>query len=286
MSESIKPRIRVVGVYAGYFGRAVIKDVSFNIDEVGVHVVLGPNGAGKTTLLRSLAGILKPLKGEIEVCGYPAYSSSARQRVGYLTHLDGIPEGMRVMEALKFYAKIEGATTRDLEEIVSKLDLTELVGRHFSQLSQGQKKRVAVARVFLKKKDVYLLDEPTSNLDPKISSEIRSMILGLSANSLVLYSTHNLFEAREIGRLVVALKDGSLRFFGNIDELRVEKYTVGVRTLDGSQPPGSTAKMGEYYLYELSGPEGVPELVSSLMAKGVIIREVREMSNPLEELFK
>lgn len=286
MAVTGHPTLAVHEVEAGYYGKPVISGISFLIEQAGVYVVLGPNGAGKTTLLRTIAGILKPLKGKVEVDGYPAESRASRERIGYLTHLGGIPEGMTVDEALRFYARIENATQVDLERVVSELGLTELLGRRFSQLSQGQRKRVSVARAFLKEKEIYLLDEPTSDLDPKVSGEIRNMILDLSADKVVLYSSHNLFEAREIGRYVIALKQGRLNVFGRIDQLKVERYTIGIRTLDGSEPPGASGKAGEYYVYEVGAPESVPELVSDLIAKGVRIREVREMSNPLEELFK
>jgi len=271
---------------AGYFGRAVIDHISFRVEEPGVYVVLGPNGAGKTTLLRALAGILRPLAGRVEVCGQPAESIEARTHVGYLTHLDGIPEGMTVGDALRFYAKIEGVSEGEVASVVSRLSLESLIHRRFSQLSQGQKKRVSVARVFLKHKEVYLLDEPTANLDPKVAGEIRSIMLELSSKSAVLYSSHNLFEAREIGQYVLALKQGSLTLFGRIDELKVERYLIGVRTLGDPAPSGWIRREGDYYLYELVGPEDVPELVAKLIAQGVRIREVRELANPLEELFR
>lgn len=286
MAVASHPTLQVHDLEAGYFGKPVISGITFLVDQAGIYVVLGPNGAGKTTLLRTIAGILKPLKGEVKVGGYPAESRFSRERLGYLTHLEGIPEGMTVGEALRFYAQIEGATQEDIERVVSQLELTKLFGRRLAQLSQGQRKRVSVARAFLKQKEIYLLDEPTANLDPKVSGEIRNMILDLSADKVVLYSSHNLFEAREIGRYVIALNQGRLSVFGRIDQLKVEKYIIGVRTLDGSEPPSTHGKAGEYYLYEVDGPDGVPELVSDLVAKGVRIREVREMTNPLEELFK
>ena len=154
----------------------------------------------------------------------------------------------------------------------------------FNQLSQGQKKRVSVARVFLKEKSVYLLDEPTSNLDPKVAGEIRDLVLNLSRDRIVLYSSHNLFEAREIGTHVIAIKGGRLSLFARIDEIRTRDYVVGVRTV-GDGPPPEARREGDYYLFELRGPEEVPKLIDDLVAEGVRIRELKEMRNPLEELF-
>jgi ABC-2 type transport system ATP-binding protein len=143
---------------------------------------------------------------------------------------------------------------------------------------------VSVARVFLKEKSVYLLDEPTSNLDPKVAGEIRELVLNLSRDKIVLYSSHNLFEAREIGKYVIAIKEGKLSLFGRIDEIKTRTYVVGVRTL-GDGPAPAAKKEGDYYLFELKGPEEVPKLIDDLVSEGVKIRELKEMRNPLEELF-
>jgi hypothetical protein len=82
------------------------------------------------------------------------------------------------------------------------------------------------------------------------------------------------------------VKDGKLALFGRIDEIRTQVYTVGVRTLTPDQSLESGRKEGDYYLFDLKGPEEVPDLISGLSARGAKIREVKEMQNPLEELFK
>ncbi|MDR0461039.1 MAG: ABC transporter ATP-binding protein [Nitrososphaerota archaeon] len=283
---SLSPVVLFDSVSSGYSGRKVLENVSFQIDEPAIYVVLGPNGAGKTTLFRTLAGILKPYSGRAEIGGYSSESQQARKQLDYLTHIDGMPEGMSVINALRFYANIAGATETDVQRVINILDLGDLSFKRFGQLSQGQKKRVSVGRIFLKEKKVYLLDEPTSNMDPKMAGDIRDLVLRLSKDKVVLYSSHNLFEAREIGSKVLVIKNGKLALFGNISDIKTEKYTIGVRTLGAEEAPNAFGKEGDYYLFELSGPQEVPRLISKLLAKNVQIREVKEMQNPLEELFK
>ncbi|HLY77405.1 MAG TPA: heme ABC exporter ATP-binding protein CcmA [Thermoplasmata archaeon] len=278
-------RIELRGVSSGYHQKRVLEDITFTVEEPAIYVVLGPNGAGKTTLFRTLAGILQPFSGTVEIDGIDIGHRSARTRLQYLSHIDGIPDGLRVDEALQFYANVEGVTDREVERVVQLLGIQELRSRFFSELSQGQKKRVSIARVFLQERSIYLLDEPTSNLDPKLSREIRDIVLGLSKDDLVLYSSHNLFEAKEIGKYVLALNGGRVGYFGRMSDLRPAKYVIGIRAEGAEGVLGSSTKQGDYYLQELSGPDEVPKLVSELMAKGVRIREVKEMENPLEDLF-
>jgi ABC-2 type transport system ATP-binding protein len=278
-------RIELRDVSSGYHGKRVLEGISFRIEEPAVYVVLGPNGAGKTTLFRTVAGILEPYSGTVEVDGIDIGHPEARTRLQYLSHIDGVPDALRVEDALEFYAGVEGVTSREVDKVVHLLGLEELRGRFFSELSQGQKKRVSIARVFLQERAIYLLDEPTSNLDPKLAREIRDLVLNLSKEDLVLYSSHNLYEAKEIGKYVLALHDGHVGYFGLLSDLRTAKYVVGIRAEGAEGLLPASSKRGEYYLQELSGPEEVPKLIAELVAKGIRIREVKEMGNPLEDLF-
>ncbi len=272
-------------VTAGYLGSQVLREITFTIEKPAVYVVLGPNGAGKTTLFRTLSGILRPYQGEVSVGGVAIDRQEARNRMHYLSHLDGIPDSMRVRDALDYYARVERATPADVDRVVDLLELRELTGKYIAKLSAGQKKRVSVARVFLRERAIYLLDEPTANLDPKLAREIRTLILDLSRDKIVLYSSHNLYEAREIGEYVLAVKAGRLTVFDRIENLRSSRYVVGIRALEPSEALAGFPREGDYFLRELAGPEQVPALVRDLESRGVKIREVREMNNPLEDLF-
>ncbi|MCI4322568.1 MAG: ABC transporter ATP-binding protein [Thermoplasmata archaeon] len=255
------------------------------MEEPAIYVILGPNGAGKTTLFRTLAGILQPYRGTIRIDGIETGRGRTASRLQYLSHIDGFPDGLRVVEGLRFYAAVEGVPASEADRVIQLLGIEPLRDRFFSELSAGQKKRCSVARVFLQERGIYLLDEPTSNLDPKLAREIRDLVLGLSRNDLVLYSSHNLFEAKEIGKYVLALRDGKVGYFGLLSELRPARYVIGVRATGAEGILPADSKRGEYYLQELAGPEEVPKLVAELAAKGVQIREVKEMENPLEDLF-
>ncbi len=273
------------GVTSGYRGRPILHDVSFTIDRPAIYVVLGPNGAGKTTLFRTLSGILEPYAGEVRVGGEPVGRQGARDRLHYLSHTDGMPDGLRVREALEFYAIAERARREDVDRVLARLEMADWGERYLSELSSGQKKRVSIARVFLQERAIYLLDEPTTSLDPKAAREIRSLILDLSREKVVVYSSHNLFEAREIGDYVLAIKEGRLALFDRLENLRSAHFVIGVRALEPSPALADWRRAGDYYLTELAGPEAVPGLLRDLEGRGVKIRELREMGNPLEDLF-
>lgn len=278
-------KLQVVNVAAGYGSKEVLHNVSFEITEPSLYVVLGPNGAGKTTLFRTLAGILEPWTGEIRLNGQRIQENKeARKSINYLSHYNALPEEMTVAGALEFYRGIEGG---HVEAVLKTLNLEELVHHKVSELSQGQRKRVSIAKVFLRERDLYLLDEPTTALDPKMARDIRELLLSLSKNKVVLYSSHNLYEAREVGTYLLLIKNGSLRFFDRISNLKPGRYRVGIKALsDVSKVLDSGVVEGEYYVIEVDSPEAAGKLLKDLVERGVTVTEMRELDNPLESLFQ
>jgi ABC-2 type transport system ATP-binding protein len=278
-------KLELTEVSAGYGGNEVIHNISFTITEPSIYVVLGPNGAGKTTLFRTIGGILKPSSGKVQFDDVNLfYSKETRRRITYLSHLNALPEEMTVFNALKYYADIEGG---DVERVLDLLNLMDLKDRRFSMLSQGQKKRVSVGKIFLRERDLYLLDEPTSNVDPKISKEIRDILIKLSKDKFVLYSSHNLYEAREIGTYLILIKDGELKFFDKIENVKTKQYRVGIKSLNDISEllPESKFDNG-YYVVTVESPKMVAKVINDLVRSGAELVEVRELDNPLQEFFE
>jgi ABC-2 type transport system ATP-binding protein len=277
------PSLQLAEVDAGYNDRDVLHDFTMSVTEPSIYVVLGPNGAGKTTLLRTIAGILKPTKGRVDFDGLDVYSSKdARGRMNYLSHLNALPEEMTVRQALEFYASIEGG---DVDKALSALELEPLQTRKLSSLSQGQKKRVSVSKVLLKERDLYLLDEPTSNLDPAVAKEVRDLLLRLSKSKIVLYSSHNLYEAKEIGTYLILIKEGTLKLFDRMENIRAKEYRIGIRATGDVSSLSNVELVNGYYVFRVSGQDDVGAIVKRLVETGVTVTEVKELDNPLEEFF-
>jgi len=277
--------LELAGVSSGYEGRTVLHDITFKAQESAIYVVLGPNGAGKTTLFRTIAGILEPYSGKVLFDGEDlARSRESRKRINYLSHYNAIPEEMTVRGALDFYARIEGGKA---DEVLSLLGLEGLKDKKVSALSQGQKKRVSIAKVFLRERDLYLLDEPTSNLDPGVSKEIRDILLRLSKDRIVLYSSHNLYEARDVGTNLILVRDGAIGYFGRISNIKSREYRVGIRTTtDISRIIDAKLGEGGYYVLSVSTPEEAALALKKLVESGVLVTEMRQLDNPLQDLFE
>jgi len=275
--------LELSGVSSGYNEQTVLHNISFSVQEPSIYVVLGPNGAGKTTLFRTIAGVLEPYSGRILLDNQNLTTSGrARTRIGYLSQYNAMPEEMTVYNALKFYSDMEGG---DPDEVIDLLDLDQLKDKRFSDLSQGQKKRAAIARVFLGERDLYLLDEPTSNLDPSISKEIRDIIVKLSKDKMILYSSHNLYEATDIGTYLILIKNGSVTLFDRISNIKPKQYRVGIKASTDVSKVIDAQREGEYYVLNVSSPEEAGLTLKRLVESGILVTEMRQLDNPLQELF-
>ena len=271
-------------VTSGYNGQAVLHDISFKLKEPSIYVVLGPNGAGKTTLFRTIAGILEPFSGKVLFDDQNITTSDkTRKKISYLSQFNAMPEEMTVYNALKFYSDIEGGSP---DKAIDLLDLGQLKNKRFSDLSQGQKKRAAIAKVFLCERDLYLLDEPTANLDPAVSKEIRDIILKLSKDKMILYSSHNLYEATDIGTYLILIKNGSVTLVDKISNIKPKQYRVGIKTSTDISTMVDAHREGEYFVLNVSSPEEAGLALKKLVENGVLVTEMRQLDNPLQELFE
>ena len=142
-------------------GRRVLAGVGFALVAGETLILRGPNGAGKSTLLRALAGLL-PASGTIALDGRPLDADGLAEAVTYVGHLDAVKPQLTVRENLRFWAGLAGGT---VEAAVAGFDLAALADQPGRLCSAGQKRRLALARLLVAPRRVWLLDEPTVSLD-------------------------------------------------------------------------------------------------------------------------
>lgn len=143
-------------------GRTLFRDLSFSVEVGRVLCVEGANGAGKTSLLRMLAGLLAPAGGSIRF-GDVVDAEERGKSVGWLGHHDAVKPQMSPRETLAFFARLHGGG--DVEAAMAALRIGHLGALPGQYLSAGQKKRVALARLVLSGRPLWLMDEPLASLD-------------------------------------------------------------------------------------------------------------------------
>jgi manganese/iron transport system ATP-binding protein/manganese/zinc/iron transport system ATP- binding protein len=204
--------VRVDGVAAGYDGRPVLDEVSFQALPGQSICVLGPNGGGKTTLFRVLLGELEPLAGSVELSGRPAYmAQTERTRLDFpVSALDvalmgTLAEGRWWLPARR--------TERDAARAaLARVGLAEEAGIRFGELSGGQRQRALLARALVQEAPVLLLDEPLSGVDPASATLIASLFDDLRGEGRsLLVASHDVESARSFD-LVLCLNGRQVAF--------------------------------------------------------------------------
>jgi iron complex transport system ATP-binding protein len=210
------------GVSVKLAGRMVLKDISVSLSPRHLVALVGPNGAGKTTLLRALAGLV-PAAGAIHVGGDALSSLSLPERArrfAYLPqgHLVHWPLPARDIVALGRYphgatdpARLTPSDAEAVQRAMRATDVLEFSERRVTELSGGERSRVALARVFAVEAPVILADEPTSSLDPRHQIDVmKTLRAAADQGTLVIVVTHDLGLAARFADTVLVLSDGRL----------------------------------------------------------------------------
>lgn len=175
--------------------RVLFSGLSFTLSAGELLQVAGPNGSGKTSLLKILCGISSPVEGEVRWAGENArrQGEAFRENLLYLGHHNAVKEDLTALENLQIAARLAGAPLGE-DQALDALDRIGLVGREFlpaKALSQGQKRRVALARLLVSRAPLWILDEPLTALDVKAIDLIQSRLAEhLAAGGMVVLTTH------------------------------------------------------------------------------------------------
>ena len=183
------PRLSATDLAAERGGRVVFSGLSLSVGAGELLAVTGPNGAGKSTLLRLLAGLLRLSAGTIRL--EPECDTPRPQQVNYLGHLDALKPGLTVGENLAFWRRVSETTERSVDEALDAVGLVRLAGTPVTYLSAGQRRRVAIARLLVARRAIWLLDEPTSGLDTASEGRLGRIVeRALAGGTIVVAASH------------------------------------------------------------------------------------------------
>ena len=238
-----------------------LNGVSLEIN-TGMFGLLGPNGAGKSTMMRIICGILEQSYGKIWINGMDTqkYREELQGLIGYLPQAFGTYENMSAWEFLDYQAILKGikdAKTRDerLEYVLKSVHMYERRNDKIGAFSGGMKQRIGIAQILLNLPRILVVDEPTAGLDPRERIRFRNLLVELSRERIVIFSTHIIEDISSSCNQVAVINRGDLKYFGT---------------------PGDMVNMGEGFVWQFTIPA---KDFDSIADKKLIVHHMRDGEN-------
>ena len=203
----------------------IAEGINFALNQGQFVLILGCNGAGKSTLLRTLSAVQEPLSGEVRVCGENVFETSPRelaQRVSAVFTDKTMAGGLLVEEVVAlgrypytgFFGRIDAEDKEVIQSSLSLVGMVEKSKNYLSQLSDGERQKVMIAKALAQQTSLIILDEPTAFLDLPSRIEILYLLkrLAREENKTILLSTHDVEQSLSVADSLLLLKNGKLKF--------------------------------------------------------------------------
>ncbi|MGA7616141.1 MAG: ABC transporter ATP-binding protein [Thermoanaerobaculia bacterium] len=241
--------VEVRNLTKNYGDLIAIEDLSFWVGEGEILGLVGPNGAGKTTTLRALAGIHRPTRGEITICGADVVDQpvAAKQHLAFFSDEPKLFDYLTVEEHLQFVAKIYGVNEwkPQAEALLEELELTPKRKALPAELSRGMKQKLMIACGLVHDPRVLIFDEPLTGLDPLGIRKMKATIRRRKENgAAILISSHLLHLVEELCDTLLIVHRGRSIAFGTLDQIRRISAATSDTTLEeafiritASEPP-------------------------------------------------
>jgi heme exporter protein A len=209
--------VAIEDVWKYYGDYPALQKITFNVEGGSCLALLGRNGAGKTTLLRILAGLSRSSRGRITILGEDARAESTRRQISVLGHGIGVYDELSAIENLKLFARLYSLPNPEqvAMEWLERTGLARVRDGLVREFSRGMRQRLAVARAFLHRPSLLILDEPFTALDDRAIKVLQDLMKSaLAEGRTIIMSTHQLREALELATDVALINRGRLAYRG------------------------------------------------------------------------
>jgi len=224
--------IEIINLSKSFDDLVVLDDVSLKVKDGENLVVFGKSGSGKSVLLKCIVGLMEPDSGDILFEGKSILKmnidelNEVRKHIGFLFQGSALYDSMTVRENLEFplvrnFNFSEKEREEKVKAVLEKVGLSDAIDKMPAELSGGMKKRIGLARTIITEPELILYDEPTTGLDPITTKEISQLVVELQKDLKVsaIVVTHDLICAQIVADHAVVLKDGKIRYQGEMKQL-------------------------------------------------------------------
>ena len=276
--------LEVVNIEKSYGNKKILQGISFSIEKGQIKALVGPNGSGKTTLMNTMTNLLKRDGGQVLVDGKEFKDEKIFNHISFFKDEKILDENLYGMDYLNYIKNVYKRTKDDVDKVIKEIGIESFVKSKTGSYSLGMKKKLMLAMDFLPQRDIILLDEPLSGLDPTSVIKMMALIKQKANDGQgILISSHSLNDIDEITNNILFLKDGKI-----LEEVLENEKFIEIISNDNKKLSSVLQSKGLYMdknMISLNN-NSINDILSIIIENNIEILDIKRRSKTSQERYK
>lgn len=276
--------LEVVNIEKSYGKKKILHDISFSIEKGQIKALVGPNGSGKTTLMNTMTNLLKRDGGQVLVDGKEFKDEKIFNHISFFKDEKILDENLYGMDYLNYIKNVYKRTKDDVDRVIKEIGIESFVKSKTGSYSLGMKKKLMLAMDFLPQRDIILLDEPLSGLDPTSVIKMMALIKKKAKDGQgILISSHSLNDIDEITNNILFLKDGKI-----LEEVLENEKFIEIISNDNEKLSTVLKSKGfnmDKNMISLNN-SSINDILSVIIENNIEILDIKRRSKTSQERYK
>lgn len=276
--------LEVVNIEKSYGNKKILQGISFSIEKGQIKALVGPNGSGKTTLMNTMTNLLKRDGGQVLVDGKEFKDEKIFNHISFFKDEKILDENLYGMDYLNYIKNVYKRTKDDVDRVIKEIGIESFVKSKTGSYSLGMKKKLMLAMDFLPQRDIILLDEPLSGLDPTSVIKMMALIKKKAKDGQgILISSHSLNDIDEITNNILFLKDGKI-----LEEVLENEKFIEIISNDNEKLSSVLKSKGfnmDKNMISLNN-SSINDILSVIIENNIEILDIKRRSKTSQERYK
>ena len=276
--------LEVVNIEKSYGNKKILQGISFSIEKGQIKALVGPNGSGKTTLMNTMTNLLKRDGGQVLVDGKEFKDEKIFNHISFFKDEKILDENLYGMDYLNYIKNVYKRTKDDVDRVIKEIGIESFVKSKTGSYSLGMKKKLMLAMDFLPQRDIILLDEPLSGLDPTSVIKMMALIKKKAKDGQgILISSHSLNDIDEITNNILFLKDGKI-----LEEVLENEKFIEIISRDNEKLSSVLKSKGfnmDKNMISLNN-SSINDILSVIIENNIEILDIKRRSKTSQERYK
>ncbi|MDU1010788.1 ABC transporter ATP-binding protein [Finegoldia magna] len=276
--------LEVVNIEKSYGNKKILQGISFSIEKGQIKALVGPNGSGKTTLMNTMTNLLKRDGGQVLVDGKEFKDEKIFNHISFFKDEKILDENLYGMDYLNYIKNVYKRTKDDVDKVIKEIGIESFVKSKTGSYSLGMKKKLMLAMDFLPQRDIILLDEPLSGLDPTSVIKMMALIKQKANDGQgILISSHSLNDIDEITNNILFLKDGKI-----LEEVLENEKFIEIISSDNEKLSSVLRSKGfnmDKNMISLNN-SSINDILSIIIENNIEILDIKRRSKTSQERYK